>query len=75
VVVFYTDGVTEAQNQLSEEFGMERLSTVVRNGSSLAAEELIINIFNSAANFCGDAGFRDDVTIVVVKCRFEDLPA
>jgi sigma-B regulation protein RsbU (phosphoserine phosphatase) len=75
VVVFYTDGVTEAQNQLSEEFGMERLSAVVRNGSSLAAEELIINIFNSAANFCGDAGFRDDVTIVVVKCRFGDLPA
>jgi sigma-B regulation protein RsbU (phosphoserine phosphatase) len=75
VVVFYTDGVTEAQNQLSEEFGMERLSAVVRNGSSLSAEELIIEIFNSAANFCGDVGFRDDVTIVVVKCQFEDFPA
>jgi sigma-B regulation protein RsbU (phosphoserine phosphatase) len=75
MVVFYTDGVTEAQNQLSEEFGMERLSAVVRNGSSLSAEELTINIFNSAANFCGDAGFRDDVTIVVVKCQFEASPA
>jgi sigma-B regulation protein RsbU (phosphoserine phosphatase) len=74
VVVFYTDGVTEAQNQLSEEFGMERLSAVVRNGSSLSAEELTINIFNSAANFCGDVGFRDDVTIVVVKCQFEASP-
>ena len=75
VVVFYTDGVTEAQNQLSEEFGMERLSAVVRNGSSLSAQELTINIFNSAANFCGDVGFRDDVTIVVVKCQFEGFPA
>jgi sigma-B regulation protein RsbU (phosphoserine phosphatase) len=75
VVVFYTDGVTEAQNQLSEEFGMERLSAVVRNGSSLSAEELTINIFNSAVNFCGDVGFRDDVTIVVVKCQFEASPA
>jgi serine phosphatase RsbU (regulator of sigma subunit) len=72
VVVFYTDGVTEAQNQLSEEFGMERLSAVVRNSASLSAQELIISIFNSAANFCGDVGFRDDVTIVVVKCQFED---
>jgi sigma-B regulation protein RsbU (phosphoserine phosphatase) len=71
VVVFYTDGVTEVQNELSEEFGMERLSVAVRNGSSLSAEELIINIFNSAANFCGDVGFRDDVTIVVVKCQFD----
>jgi len=75
VVVLYTDGVTEAQNQRSEEFGMERLSAIVRNGSSLSAEELIINIFNSTANFCGDVGFRDDVTIVVVKCVFDGYPA
>src|SRR6266436_4100781 len=62
VLVFYTDGVTEAENRLGEEFGMERLSVVVRDGSSLSAEELTINIFNSAADFCGD-GFGDDVTI------------
>jgi len=71
VVVFYTDGVTEAENQLGEEFGIERLSAVVQGGSSLSAEELTINIFNSAANFCGDVGFHDDVTIVVVKCHLE----
>src|SRR5258708_2543273 len=71
VVVFYTDGVTEAENRLGEEFGIERLSAVVQGGSSLSAEELTINIFNSAANFCGDVGFHDDVTIVVVKCHLE----
>ncbi len=71
VLVFYTDGVTEAENRVGEEFGMERLSTVVRDGSSLTAEELTINIFNSAANFCGDVGFHDDVTVVVVKCQFD----
>src|SRR6266852_5511903 len=71
IVVFYTDGVTEAENQLGEEFGIERLSAVVQGGSSLSAEELTINIFNSAANFCGDVGFHDDVTIVVVKCHLE----
>jgi sigma-B regulation protein RsbU (phosphoserine phosphatase) len=71
VVVFYTDGVTEAENRLGEEFGIERLSAVVHGGSSLSAEELTINIFNSAANFCGDVGFHDDVTIVVVKCHLE----
>jgi len=71
VLVFYTDGVTEAENRLGEEFGMERLSAVVRDGSSLSAEELTINIFNSSANFCGDVGFNDDVTIVVVKCLLD----
>jgi serine phosphatase RsbU (regulator of sigma subunit) len=71
VLVFYTDGVTEAENQFGEEFGMERLSAVARDGSSLTAEELAANILNSAANFCGEVGFHDDVTIVVVKCRLD----
>jgi len=72
VLVFYTDGVTEAQNQLGEEFGMERLSAAVRRGSSLSAEALMNDIFSSAADFCGAAGFNDDVTILVVKCDFDD---
>jgi sigma-B regulation protein RsbU (phosphoserine phosphatase) len=71
VLVFYTDGVTEAENQFGEEFGMERLSAVVRDGSSLTAEELAANILNGAANFCGEVGFHDDVTIVVVKRRLD----
>jgi sigma-B regulation protein RsbU (phosphoserine phosphatase) len=74
LMVFYTDGVTEAQNQLEEEFGIERLSTVVSRGSSMSAENLMNDIFHSASDFCGEAGFRDDVTILVVKCEFEDSP-
>src|SRR5216683_1744911 len=68
--VFYTDGVTEAENRLGEEFGMERLSATVRSGSSLSAEDLMSNIYNAAADFCGDK-FGDDVTLLVVKCNFD----
>jgi len=74
VAVFYTDGVTEAENRLGEEFGLERLSAVVRRGSLLSAEELKIEIFKSAANFCGEVGFQDDVTILVVKCHLDGSP-
>ncbi len=75
VLVFYTDGVTEAENQFGEEFGMERLSAVVRRGSSLSAEGLMGDIFSSAAEFCSEAGFNDDVTILVVKCDFDGSAA
>ena len=74
VLVFYTDGVTEAENRSGEEFGMERLSATLRRGSSLSAEELMTNIYNSAADFCGD-DFSDDVTILVVKCNFDGSSA
>jgi sigma-B regulation protein RsbU (phosphoserine phosphatase) len=73
VVVFYTDGVTEAENRFGEGFGMERLSAAVQRGSSLSADELMANIYNTAADFCGDE-FNDDVTILVVKCDFDGSP-
>jgi phosphoserine phosphatase RsbU/P len=66
VLVFYADGVTEAENRLGEEFSMESPSALVRDASSPSAEDLTTNIFNSAANFCSDVSFHDDVTIVVV---------
>jgi len=73
VLIFYTDGVTEAENRLGEEFRLERLSATVRSGSSLSAEDLMTNIYNAAADFCGD-DFNDDVTILVVKCDFDGFP-
>lgn len=71
VLVFYTDGVTEAENRLGEEFGIDRLSALLRDGSSLSAEHLMTSIYNAAADFCSD-NFNDDVTILVVKCNFGD---
>jgi len=73
VLVLYTDGVTEAENRLGEEFGMKRLSAAVLRSSSLSAEDLMISIYNAAADFCGD-NFNDDVTILVVKCNFDGSP-
>jgi serine phosphatase RsbU (regulator of sigma subunit) len=70
VLVFYTDGVTEAENRLGEEFRLERLEATVSRGSSLSAEDLMSNIYNAAAEFCGGE-FNDDVTILVVKCDFD----
>jgi serine/threonine protein phosphatase PrpC len=75
VLVFYTDGVTEAENQLGEEFGIQRLSSIVQRGSSRSAEELMNDIFNSASDFCSEVGFEDDVTILVVECGFDGSPS
>jgi serine phosphatase RsbU (regulator of sigma subunit) len=70
VIVLYTDGLTEAENATGEEFGIERLSAILRRDSSLAAEEILDNIFRAAVDFQQGLGFADDVTILVVKCGF-----
>jgi sigma-B regulation protein RsbU (phosphoserine phosphatase) len=71
VLVFYTDGVTEAENQSGEELGTARLSALVQRGSSSSAEALMTDIFRNVANFCSGVGFNDDVTVLVVKCNFD----
>jgi len=70
VLVFYTDGVTEAENQSGEELGTARLSALVQRGSRSSAEALMTDIFHNVANFCSGVGFHDDVTVLVVKCNF-----
>jgi serine phosphatase RsbU (regulator of sigma subunit) len=73
ILVLYTDGITEAENSQGEEFGIERLSAVIRRDSSLSAEEILSNIFQSAEEFCQGVGFEDDATALVVKCGFDGM--
>jgi serine phosphatase RsbU (regulator of sigma subunit) len=71
ILVLYTDGVTEAENSLGDEFGMERLSTLIRHGHMLSADRLMNHILESVTDFCRDVGFNDDLTILVVKCNLD----
>ncbi len=73
VLVLYTDGITEAENPQGEEFGMERLSTLIQSGYMLSADGLMNHILETATDFCREAGFNDDVTILVVKCNFDGM--
>jgi sigma-B regulation protein RsbU (phosphoserine phosphatase) len=66
-LIFYTDGVTEAQNESEEEFGEEHLLQVVRRSCHLPAEELQKEIYDQIRKFVGQMGLRDDITIMVLK--------
>jgi len=73
ILVLYTDGVTEASNSQGEEFGMERLSNLIRRGHTLSADALMKHILGSVADFSRDVGFDDDATILVVKFTFDSM--
>jgi serine phosphatase RsbU (regulator of sigma subunit) len=73
ILVLYTDGVTEAENAVGEEFGVERLSNLIRRGHSLSANELMNHILESVTEFSRDVGFEDDATILVVKFMFDSM--
>ena len=70
ILVLYTDGVTEAENRVEEEFGMERLRRVIKENAALSASEIMQALLRASADFSRDVGFSDDVTIVLAKCVF-----
>jgi sigma-B regulation protein RsbU (phosphoserine phosphatase) len=73
ILVLYTDGVTDAANLLGEEFGVERLSNLIRSSHALSADGLMNHIVGSVTDFSRDVGFEDDVTILVVKFDFDSM--
>lgn len=71
VMVFYTDGLTEAENGIGEQFGIEGILAVMRRSSSLPADQILGDILHAATDFRQEPGFSDDVTLLVVKCNFD----
>ncbi len=67
VLVFYTDGLIEAENLQGEPYGQDRLVEVVRANATLAASAIMHKIIASMEAFMGAAPPFDDTTLVVVR--------
>lgn len=67
VLVFYSDGVTEAANAADEDFGEGRLAEIVRRERERSAGEIGAAIRDSVVRHLGGRPALDDVTVVVVK--------
>lgn len=68
VLVFYTDGLTEARNAEDEEFGADNLARAVLRASNCDAADLNRQILAALGEFTGGIPPHDDLTLVTVKC-------
>lgn len=66
-VVFYTDGITEAQNGRGEFFGIDCLHNVVLAHRGASAEQLLAGVVTAVEQFTGATPQADDLTLVVIK--------
>ncbi len=67
VLVFYTDGITEAMNVREEEYGEERLMKCIANNSHLPSKEMVDQITADVNRFAGAQPQHDDITLVVMR--------
>jgi phosphoserine phosphatase RsbU/P len=71
VVLFFTDGITDAQHPQGESFGDERLklafTSAVQSASSDTIERVPKHILDAVDQFCEDSAPFDDITLVALR--------
>jgi sigma-B regulation protein RsbU (phosphoserine phosphatase) len=67
VLLIFTDGVVEAENDRTEEYGEERLIRIFNTNAALSANEILQRVMADVTLFTGTAPQHDDITCMVVK--------
>lgn len=67
VLVLYTDGITEAQNENEEFYDEKRLKRLIKREKTNSSKELRDLIIEDVRTFIGDSLQFDDMTLVVIK--------
>jgi serine phosphatase RsbU (regulator of sigma subunit) len=71
VLVFFTDGISEAMNAESDLFGESRLAALVREHGHLPVDELRERLLREIDAFVAGAPQHDDMTMILLK--FDDF--
>ncbi len=67
IVIFYTDGVTEAQDASGQQFETERLVRIIRDNAGYPAAEIADRIADAVHDFKALDFSLDDLTIMILK--------
>jgi len=75
MIVMVTDGFYEWENANGQEFGLQRLESVILQAHDCSAEDVIARLRFSVEDFCGGTEQKDDLTAVVLKRKGVAMPA
>jgi sigma-B regulation protein RsbU (phosphoserine phosphatase) len=67
IIVYYTDGLTDAENPAGENFGETRLGQAICEAAERSAEGIVQHIVQSVEVFAEGVTPFDDLTLVVVR--------
>jgi len=69
VLLLYTDGATETLDRNGEEFGVQRLSDVLKESYAKGADAVIEKILETLKKFSDNNQQNDDITLIAVEKR------
>jgi serine phosphatase RsbU (regulator of sigma subunit) len=75
ILVVYSDGLTDAQNQREEMFGEKRLRNLIRQDGPSGSPALVQKLLQAIEDFTEGMPQTDDITFIVVEKVFEAITA
>ena len=69
VLILHTDGITEAENENGEMYGLDRLSQSAHDNREKSAKGIAEAVINDVKSHIGGYKVFDDITLVVLKHR------
>lgn len=67
VLVFYTDGITDAESETRDFYGLERLLQSAQKNADRPADALQEAVFNDLQAFTREAPQMDDIALMILK--------
>jgi serine phosphatase RsbU (regulator of sigma subunit) len=67
VLVWYTDGIVECENDAGEEFGEKRFRSAIRRAAHLDPAAMRETVVGDAQVFFGERARKDDITMVFAR--------
>jgi serine phosphatase RsbU (regulator of sigma subunit) len=67
VIVLYTDGITEAEDINEVQYGLKRLTQVVKENWQNSVQEIKQAVIDDLQSYIGERKLLDDITLVVLK--------
>jgi sigma-B regulation protein RsbU (phosphoserine phosphatase) len=68
-LILFTDGVIEARNTTGEEFGQDRLESLLRANAQANSPEILAHLLEAVLSFSANAPQHDDITMMVLGFR------
>jgi sigma-B regulation protein RsbU (phosphoserine phosphatase) len=67
MLIFYSDGMIDAENDRDEMFDMERLTAVLEKHRHCSASTMVTNILKDVSEFQGNVEHFDDETVIALR--------
>ncbi len=67
ILLFYTDGLTEAENEQGEFFGEQRLIQLLQEYATLEVNEIMSRTYDKVYQFIGGRELLDDISLLIIK--------